>query len=70
MLNKDIDWEDDLGKLRSGKRYNLEGRKRNDDGKCKRYIEEGQNAVSQSDSEDDNDRVKRPETPKNLLPLR
>jgi len=36
----------------------LDGIKRSDDEDCKKYIEEGYNAVLQSDSED-----KRPETP-------
>ena len=46
MISKDFDWEDKLGKLRSGKRYKLEGRKRNADEECKRYIEKGYNVVA------------------------
>lgn len=67
MLNKDFDLKDDLGKLRSGKRYKLEGRKRNADDECKIYIDEGHSVVSKSDSGDYSDIVKRPETLEKLV---
>lgn len=46
MLNKDADWDENLRELRSGKRYKLNRRKRNTDGECKKYIEEGYGVVS------------------------
>jgi len=67
MLGKDIDWDNEIGRLRSGKRYKLEGKKRIVDRECKRYIEKGYNTVSHSDSEDYNDKEKRLETPKALI---
>ena len=63
MLNEEIDWEKQFGKLRSGKRYKLEEKKRTADGKCKKYIEKGYNAVPQSDSENYNNEEEKPETP-------
>jgi len=38
MPSRDFDGEDEIGKLRSGKRYKLGGRKRNTDGECKKYL--------------------------------
>jgi len=38
MPSEDFDKAKEIGKLRSGKRYNMEGRKRNADGECRKYL--------------------------------
>jgi len=64
MPNRDFDGENEVGTLRNRKRYKLEGKKRNVDGECKKYLEGTSNTSLWSDSEDHSDRVKRFETPK------
>ena len=50
LRNKEVDWEEEFGKLRSGKRYKLEGKNRTVDRQCKKYIERGYILVPQNDS--------------------
>jgi len=61
MPNRDFNRESEVITLRSGKRYKLEGKKRNTDGECKRYLEGTSNTSLWSDLEDHS--VKRSETP-------
>lgn len=63
MPKNDFDEEDDVGTLRSGKRYKLEGKKRNADGECKIYLEGNYNTSLWSDLEDHSKWIKKPETP-------
>lgn len=67
MPSRDFDGEDEIGKLRSKKRYKLGGRKRNTDGECKMYLEDSYNTTLWSDSEDHRDRFRKPETPEKPL---
>lgn len=63
MPSRDSDEANEIGNLHNGKRYKLEGRKRNVDGECKKYLESNYNTTLWNDLEDHSDRLKRHETP-------
>jgi len=66
MQSKDFDGENEVGILRSGKRYKLEETKRNVDGDWNNYLESTSDTSLWCDSEGHNNRIKTPEKLKTL----